>query len=184
MMSTMLAVRRIEFQSLVRQVPFLALPREEIARLHAAIEVLVVNEVTLRDRAEWLALRSYIVTHHNYSWLTFPGPDGLRTLLLSVELATDPPAPLFLGDELVESACSQVERTLGLQGGCEVRLAGLLQCAGSAPDVTTIGLVHVGRLAARGTFDGADCYGNFDLRQARGQFDHLSQVVIDHLPAL
>lgn len=183
-MSTMLAVRRVEFLSLVRPAPFLALPREEIARLHAAIEVLVVNEATLRDTAEWLVLRSYIVTHHNYSWLTFPGPDGLRTLLLSVDVATDTPAPLFLGDELVESACGQVERTLGLKGGCEVRLAGLLQCAGSAPDVTTVGLVHVGRLAARATFDGADCYGNFDLRQARGQFDHLSQVVIDHLPAL
>jgi hypothetical protein len=183
-MRTVMAVRRSEFQALVRPVPFLALPREEIARLHAAIDVSAVDQATLRTTTEWLPLQSFIVIHYNYSWLTFRGPDDVRTLLLPVERASDAPAPLFLGDELVEAACGQVERALGIQGGCDVRLAGLLQCTEIAPEVSAVGLVHVGRLAARGTFHGVDRCGNFELSQGRPEFDTLSQVVIGHLSAL
>lgn len=184
MIPTVLAVRRAEFQSLVRHVPFLALPREEIDRLHAAIEVLAVDEHALRGTTEWLALHSYVAVHHNYSWLTFRHQDAQRALLLSADLAAEAPVPLFLDDELVASAQRQVEKALGLNRGCEVRLAGILQTTDGEPPITSIGLVNVARLAARGTFEGADNYGNFELRRARSQFDRRSQVIIDHLDAL
>jgi hypothetical protein len=40
LMPAVMAVRSSEFTALMRKVPFLALPREEIDRLHAALEVL------------------------------------------------------------------------------------------------------------------------------------------------
>jgi hypothetical protein len=183
-MPMMVAVRSIEFQALVRRVPFVALPREEIDRLHAAIEVLAVDEATLRHTAEFVALHSYIAIHHNYSWLTFRRHDDQRTLLLSTILAPEGPVPLFLGEELVVSARRHVEERLGLDGGCEVRLAGILQEIEGRQPLPRVGLLSIARLAGRTATCGAECCGNLELRHARSQFDPCSQVVIDHLEAL
>jgi hypothetical protein len=183
-MPAVMAVRSTEFQTLVRGVPFLALPREEIDRLHAAIEVLAVDDETLRHGAEFFALHSYIAVHHNYSWLTFRRRDNQRTLLLSTALSADGPAPLFLGNELVVSARREVEERLGLNGGCEVRLAGILQETEGRQSPPRVGLLSIARLAGRPTRYGDECCGNLELRYARSQFDPRSQVVIDHLEAL
>lgn len=183
-MPPLMAVRRGEFQALVRRVPFLALPREEIDRLHAAIEVLAVEETTLRPSTEFLPLESDIAIHHNYSWLTFRGLDGRRTLLHSSALAGEEPVPPFLGEELVVLARSQVETRLGLNGGCEVRLAGILQDLDGEQPVSRVGLLSIARLAHRTVPTSAECCGNLELRHARSQFDSRSQVVIDHLEAL
>jgi hypothetical protein len=183
-LTAILAVRSTEFQALVRGVPFVALPREEIDRLHGAIEVLAVDHDTLGREADLLALDSYIAIHHNYSWLTFPRRDGRRTLLLSAVLSTDGPAPLFLGEEFVVSAGREVERRLALNAACEVRLAGILQETGGTRPSPRVGLLSIARLSGRlPGYEGERC-GNVELRQARSQFDSCSQVVIDHLEAL
>ena len=179
-----MAVRSVEFQALVRRVPFLALPREEIDRLHAAIEVLAVDDATLPHKAELSTLHSDIAIHHNYSWLTFRGPNDRRTLLLSTALAAEGPVPPFLGEELVVSVRRQVEERLGLNGGCEARLAGILQEIDGRQPIPRIGLLSIARLADRTATYGAECCGNLELRHARSQFDPRSQVVIDHLEAL
>jgi hypothetical protein len=182
-MPTVAAVRSVDFQGLVRRVPFLALPREEIDRLHGAIEVLAVDDETLRHTGELSILHSDIAIHHNYSWLTFPGPGNQRTLLLSTALAAEGPVPLFLGEELAVWARRRVEQRLNLTGGCEVRLAGILQDVDGWRPVPRVGLLSVARLTARTATFGAECCGNFELRQARSRFDPRSQVVIDHLEA-
>jgi hypothetical protein len=182
-MPTVAAIRSVDFQALVRRVPFLALPREEIDRLHAAIEVLAVDDETLRHTAELSILHSDIAIHHNYSWLTFPGPGNQRTLLLSTALAAEGPVTLFLGEELEVWARRRVEERLSLTGGCEVRLAGILQEVDDPPTVPRVGLLSIARLTARTAMSGAECCGNFELRHARRRFDRRSQVVIDHLEA-
>lgn len=178
-----LAVRRHEFRALVRPVPFVALPREEIERLHGAIEVLAVDLATV-DRADDVsALHSHIAIHHNYSWLTFRCPDGRRTLLRSTALTTEGPAPLFLGDEVVGVAQRQAEAHLGFSDGCAVRVAGILQDFedGRPPSV---GVLSIARLTGRITMPAAECCGHMELRMTRHEFDARSQVVIDHLAAL
>ena len=179
-----MAVRSTEFQALVRGVPFVALPREEIDRLHGAIEVLAVGQDALGRDSELLPLHSYIAIHHNYSWLTFRRRDDRRTLLLSAVLSTDGPAALFLGEEVVVSVRREVEHRLALNAACEVRLAGILQETGDPQSPPRVGLLSIARLASRPPgYEGERC-GNVELRQARSQFDSFSQVVIDHLEAL
>ena len=180
----MMAVRRTEFQTLVRGVPFLALPREEIDRLYAAIEVLAVDEETLLREPELLALHSYIALHYNYSWRTFRGRDNRRTLLLSAVLSTEEPAPLFLGEEFVLSARREVEERLILNGSYDMRLAGILQETGDPQSRPRIGLLSIARLANRHREVGSEWIGNLELRHARSEFEACSQVVIDHLAAL
>lgn len=182
-----MAVRRSEFQTLVRGVPFVALPREEIDRLYATIEVLPVNEEMLQDDSELIALHSDVAIHHNYSWLTFRR-DRERTLLLSAALPADGPAPLFLGEPFVAAARRQVEERPGLDVGCDVRIAGILQDTPNTTSLRRIGLLSIARLTEKPRGHGAEwraewC-GNAELRQTRSEFDASSQVVIDHLAAL
>lgn len=179
-----MAVRRTEFRALVRGVPFVALPREEIERLYAAVEVLPVDDATLRHESEFLALHSHVAVHHNYSWLTFRR-DHHRTLLLSTVLSPEGSAPLFLGEQFVALARHQVDERLGLGGSFEVRLAGILQETADGPaSPSQVGLLSIARLTERPGRCGAECFGNGELRLARSEFDASSQVVIDHLDAL
>ncbi len=179
-----LAVRRHEFRAVVRPVPFVALPREEIERLHAAIEVVAVDRSTTDATGDFAALHSHIAIHHNYSWLTFRRQDDRRTLLLSTALTAEGPMPLFLGDEIVGAAQRQVDEHLGSSDGCAVRLAGILQdVAGDGPP-PAVGLLMIARLTSRITMPGAECCGHMELRMTRHRFDARSQVVIDHLEAL
>lgn len=179
-----MAVRKSEFRPLVRQVPFVALPREEIERLYAALEVLAVDEATLRHESEFLPLHSHVAVHHNYWWLTFRH-DHERTLLLSTVLSPDGSAPLFLGEQFVALARRQVGERLGIGCSFEVRLAGILQePAGGPSSPPQVGLLSIARLTERPRKHGAECCGNGELRLARSGFDPSSQVVIDHLAAL
>lgn len=183
-MAEVLAVSSAAFQALVRAAPFVALPREEIDRLYAAIEVLVVDDDMLRQNTTLLVMHGCIAVHHNYTWLTFPHADGQRTLLHSAALPVDGPAPLFLGDDPVRWARREIEERLHIDGGCEVRLAGLLQDADGSRVPPRVGLLLIARLASRLTGMEAECRGNLELRAGRSQFDPPSQVVIDHLAAL
>lgn len=183
-MSKVFAVRNNELHALVRQVPFLALPREEIDRLYAAIEVLAVDVSTAARADDFVALHSYVAIHHNYSWLTFRGADDRRTLLLSTALVAEGPVPLFLGEEFVGTAQRQVDAHLGFMGGCPVRLAGILQDLDGGRPRPDIGLLSVARLTSRIAMPGAEVCGHMELRHGRKQFDARSQVVIDHLEAL
>ena len=151
--------------------------------MYAAIEVLAVEEETLRHDTEFLPLHSHIAIHHNYSWRTFRRSDNQRTLLLSTVLLAEGPAPLFLGEEFVVSARREVEKHVPLNVGFDVRLAGILQETGEA-QASAAGLLSIARLAGRASGDDVECCGNLELRYARSQFDPRSQVVIDHLQAL
>ena len=179
----MMAVRRTEFQALVRRVPFVALPREEIERLYAALEVLAVDQAMLRHESALMALHSHVAIHHNYSWLAFRR-DRERTLLLSSVVWADEPTPLFLGEPFVVAARRQVEERLLLDVRCDVRLAGILQETTDTSAPPRLGLLSIARLTERVRVSGAECCGNVELRHARSEFDASSQVVIDHLAAL
>jgi hypothetical protein len=170
-MTLVMAVRRDEFHAVVRRVPFLALPREEIDRLHAGIEVVAIDDETMRRSSEFFALQSDIAVHHNYSWLTFRRPNNERTLLISTPLAANGPPPLFLGEELIVSVQRQIEERLALNGGYDVRLAGILQEVEGQESPPRVGLLSIARLAGRLSRDGAEYFGNMELRTARSQFD-------------
>jgi hypothetical protein len=157
--------------------PFVALPREEIERLHAAIEVRDAS----REPAEGdLRLVACAAVHFNYSWLTYQRA-GARSLGIEVEIGRDGRAPLFLDDEIQ----GDVERALtargAAQGKIDVRLGGLL----IAQD--RLGLLYLARLrqpdVAQTGLEGLRFSGNGDLRQERAQFDAWSQVLIDNLVA-
>lgn len=162
--------------------PFVALPREEIERLHAAIEV---YEADRKPAEGELRLVAYAAVHFNYSWLTYQRA-GARALGMEIELGRGGRVPLFLDDEVqadVERALTAwVAPRVAAAGKIDLRLGGLL----IAPD--RLGLLYLARLRQPGVagsgLEGLRFCGNGDLRQERARFDAWSQVLIDNLGAL
>ncbi|HTU60719.1 MAG TPA: hypothetical protein VMF89_19840, partial [Polyangiales bacterium] len=99
----MLAVRTAEYVKQVTPLPFIGLPREEIDRLHGAIEVVASHGA----EPELLPLTAYAAIHYNYAWLT--GLDGPGTLGKRVPLPAAGEPPLFLDDTLLAQARRELE---------------------------------------------------------------------------
>jgi hypothetical protein len=169
MNDNVLVVRASDYLREVGAAPFIGLPREEIERLHGAVEVLSVSRDQTAADAGFMPLVAFVVTHHNYTWLTQPGAP--RSLGVRAQLATSSEPPLFLDPELKALAVDQVDQ------GC--RLAGLVRGE-------ELGLVYVVRRRERWpeAADRSRLLGNGDLRSERAAFDPWSQLLIDNLSAL
>ncbi|MFH1811134.1 MAG: hypothetical protein ABIJ09_20505 [Pseudomonadota bacterium] len=193
-----LAVRTDELNRQIPPQPFRALPREEIDRLHASVEVHAVPSQQVQEDSAWIVLASFTLLHFNYSWFTCarePGAvdvlqQGERSLGLAgfLEAADDP--PLFLDAAMSGATRAVVEARVVIPPRMELRLAGLLRSPAGHPAPGRLALVHVVRLrqpgieACTGALRGILFAGNTELQQSRTQFDPWSQVLIDHLQAL
>ena len=171
-----LAVRTEEYVQQVTPLPFIGLPREEIDRLHGAIEVLVLD----RADAGALPLSAYAVMHYNYAWLT--GLDGPGTLGKRVQLRAAGQAPLFLDDALLTLARNELESAGLPDAPCDWR------CAGVIHHEAQLALVFVVRLRQRWV-EHVDApslrvQGNGELQFGRARYDAFGQLLIDNLPAL
>jgi hypothetical protein len=148
--------------------PFVALPREEIERHYACVEL----EVPGPGLAEIEIVAAF---HHNHAWLTHRGP----SLVLRHPLAwpeRDP--PLFL-DEAIDRVAEQlVAPTIAPDLLTSWRLVGIIQDDG-------VGLVYVGRLKERLPPSSAHgVSGPGDLAHDRARYGPWSQILIEHIDAL
>jgi hypothetical protein len=171
-----LAVRTEEYVQQVTPLPFMGLPREEIDRLHGAIEVLALD----RADADALPLTAYAVMHYNYAWLT--GLDGQGTLGKRVQLTAAGAPPLFLDDALLERARQELEASGLPDAPCDWRCAGLIH------NEAQLALVFVVRLRQR-WIERPDApslriKGNGELQFGQARYDAFGQLLIDNLPAL
>lgn len=171
-----LAVRAQDYVQHVTPRPFIGLPREELERLHGAIEV-VVHDGT---DARFLPLSAYAVIHYNYVWLT--GLDGPGSLGKRVPLHANAEPPLFLDDALHAHAREELEDAGLPSAPSDWRCAGLIHHA------SQLALVYIVRLRQRWTEDPATPHlrvvSNGELQTERASYDALAQHLIDNLPAL
>lgn len=180
MVEQVLAVRAEEYLQQVGAPPFIGLPKEEIERLHASVEVLVLDRATATLDATYLPIRTYSAIHYNYSWLTFVR--GPKSLGIGDVVRAEAEAPAFLDRALEAIARREVERAVELQAPCEWRLAGLIRDG-------QLGLVYVGRLRQRAVAarnparDRLQFCGNGELLFDRASFEPWSQLLIDNLQA-
>lgn len=175
-MSATLAVHPDELVEVIADDDFMALPKEEIARHFATIEVV--------PRADGLVeLEAYVVAHHNYSWLTYAAGSGRRCLGISAPLTADLADDLFLDESWCAVAARAVDQSLALPTKPEVRLAGLI-------NGDPLGVVFVARLGQRearsrdGTLPDLVFRGIGDLLHDRAHLDARSRLLVDHLEAL
>jgi hypothetical protein len=169
-----LAVRTEDYVQQVSPLPFVGLPREEIERLHGAIDVLALD----RPDTTCLQLSAYAVIHYNYAWLT--GLDGPGTLGKRVSLHASGELPLFLGDALHSLARAEIE-VAGLP-----RAPSDWRCAGLIHHEHQLALVYVVRLRQRWAEHDAALrvVSNGELQTERRSFDSFGQLLIKNLPAL
>jgi hypothetical protein len=171
-----LAVRTEHYVQQVSPLPFIGLPREEIERLHGAVEVLALDRVDTNH----LPLSAYAAVHYNYAWLT--GLDGPNTLGKRVPLYATGEPPLFLDDALHALARNELEAA-GMPSAvpCDWRCAGLLHHDG------VLALVYIVRLRQRwaeSTDKNLRVVSNGELQTERKSFDAFGQLLIRNLPAL
>jgi predicted NUDIX family phosphoesterase len=190
-------VKIIDLVRLIGHRPFVALPREEIDRLYAGVEVITVAHDQAEADPSAAQLVAFAVVHHNYTWLTLPsnGLDlaasttALRSVGVAGHIRPEGNNGLFLDDSLKAEA-HRVVKIAGI--GAEeytLRLAGLL-----FDDSTDVGrrhlcLVYIARLRQAFTNSGADgikdisLFGTGVLQEIRDRFDSWSRILIDHLVA-
>lgn len=181
MSEQVLAVRAEEYTEQVGARPFIGLPEEELERLHATVEVLVLDRAQATHDPAYLPLRTFTAIHYNYSWLTFVRSPKSLGIGAWIEAASgDPPA--FLDHAFESVARREIENAVVLQAPCEWRLAGLIHDG-------QLGLVYVARLRQRAVEardparDRLRFYGNGELSFDRAAFDAWSQLLIDNLHA-
>jgi hypothetical protein len=195
-----LTVSRRDLERVVGTRPFVALPAEETARLHGAIETQVVG-VPSRDASRdpsldkapdrvWLGAIGLL--HRNYVWQTFAR--DLTAARASIDLGLRAPcrpehAEIFLDDGASDAAHALLT-PLGAREAYDLRLAGLLMGAALEPSEPWMYLVHVARLRRDLAHPGAialplgERLGSVELVQRRDTLDPLSRVLVDHLAAL
>jgi hypothetical protein len=166
---------------------FRALPREEIARLYASVEVLALDGAP----RGYTRLVTYTAIHHNHRWLIWGGPSApatsKRSLVLPGDLSPAHRDTLFLDEPMTDAARRVVLGAIAGHDDLELRLAGLLRPEGSDD---LLGLVHVAALRRPGAvtrhpaMDGASFVGVTELGQLRDELDDVSGVLVDHLVAL
>jgi predicted NUDIX family phosphoesterase len=197
MRETILAVRTDALRKLLGSRPFIALPREEIDRLHASIEVFTADNEQADADPAITQLVAFTAVHYNYTWLACcPGSnhDGNAMNAWSAgfigHIFPEGNNSLFLDESLKTAASRIVDANVAVPAGYDVRLAGLL-CDDSTPfGRRHLGLAYVVKLRQPGVDDrrngeaGIRFYGIGELRQNRDRFDTWSQLLIDHLVAL
>lgn len=166
---------------------FKALPREEIDRHYASIEVLPVDIHEPRAGAELTLLGVQVVLHYNYSWLTHlvdPERSDLRSLGISAPLTAQDDAGLFLDERWVESAAAVVDRELSLPDTPELRLAGLLDAGDGWLDLVYVARLRRPGALSRGRIQGIAFSGMGELQTAPERLGPTSRPLIDSLQSL
>lgn len=170
-----LAVRTEDYVQQVTPLPFIGLPREEIDRLHGAIELLALE----RPDADVLPLAAYAAIHYNYAWLT--GLDGTATLGMRVPLHVAGDPPLFLDEALQALGRAQLEAAGLPNAPSDWRCAGLIHHADQ------LVLVYIVRLRQRWVGEEGSnlrVVNNGELLLERARYDALGQLLIENMPAL
>lgn len=173
-----LAVRADDYVQHVSPLPFIGLPREEIDRLHGAVELFAVEGA----EAGLLPLAAYAAIHYNYSWFT--GLDGPGSLGKLVPLYAAGEPPLFLDDALLALGRHELEAAGLPRAPCDWRCAGLIHHQGR------LALVFIVRLRQRwvdnteGSAAILRVVNNGELLFERASYDAFGQLLIQNLPAL
>lgn len=177
-----LAVRASEYQEQIGHQRYVGLPREEIERLYASVELhaLAPDELN-RESSSYLALMTFTAVHYNYTWLTYEGAE--RSLGVSAPVASDSEIPLFLDDSLELSSRRALEDTKVVSAPVDWRLAGLIHDG-------KLGLIYIARLRQHWSADQnrsaarVTCCNNGELHTERHRFDRWSQLLIANLASL
>ena len=177
-----LAVLADEYRRQVGLQRFMGLPREEIERLHASVEVRALAPNEQNVGSAYLPLATYTAFHYNYTWITFRREQ--RSLGIGGPVRVNGEVPLFLDETFERAARAEVEKAKLLGAPADWRLAGLIH----AED--RLGLVYIARLRQRWSAEhnlGAEplvCCRNGELLTERPNFDAWSQILIDNLASL
>jgi predicted NUDIX family phosphoesterase len=199
MSEIVLAVHTAELRKILGSRPFIALPQEEIDRLHASIEVFTIDHNQTEKDSSITQLVAFTAIHYNYSWLTcsYPGFNHKRGLAKACSVGftghirPDDGNGLFLDDSLKAAASRILADNFGIMVGYTVRLAGLLFDDSTGFGRIHLGLVYVVKLRQAG-IDGDNRKGDFEisfcgmgeLQQNCDRFENWSRILIGNLNAL
>jgi hypothetical protein len=179
-----LAVRAAEYLQQVGVQRYVGLPREEIERLHASVELHALTSDELnRDRASYLPLVTYTAVHYNYTWFTYERTE--RSLGVSAPVYSEGEPPLFLDESLELAARRELESARVVSAPVDWRLAGLIH-AGDGQ----LGLVYIARLRSHWSPEQnrsagkVTCCNSGELTTERHRFEPWSQLLIDNLQSL
>ncbi len=190
-----LTIQNETLRSVIGARPFVALPQEEIDRLHGSIEVDVTKQSEAIANPSLLQLVAITVMHYNYSWFSSSGllsgmmsEDNAASLGLMNYIQPDGYNDIFLDESLKAAAASIVNNSVETEAGYNIRLAGMLY--DNSPQFEKyFGLVFIARLrqpgvTPKGQDAGIHFYGSGELQQNRDWFNSWSRILIDHLVAL
>lgn len=185
-----LTVRENDLKSIIGVRPFIALPREEIDRHYASVEVHPVEHGVAEKDASILPLVAIIAVHYNYSWLIFTSKNNdTFSLGLTGNIIFDGHNDIFLDERIKPAVMQIVNENITAQSGYDLRCAGLLRDAPAPSGQRGLGIVFIARLHQQGViarYSDLDIrfLGTGELQQNRQQFDSWSRVAIDHITAL
>jgi hypothetical protein len=174
--------------------PFVALPQEEIDRLHASIEIEEMDYDQAVANPEKLILSLFIVVHFNYSWLTYQDTFSPKLNYRSMGF-TDFVLPqnhngLFLDESFSIEADRILKNNLSIQSGYTLRLSGLIYGESTSFGKSHLGIVYVSRLRQsdsvcfKNNALKRDYFTTGELCQYKDQFDSWSKILIEHVVAL
>ena len=177
-----LAVRTAEYLQQVGTQRYAGLPREEIERLYASVELhaLTSDELT-RESSSYLPVVTYTAVHYNYTWLTYERAE--RSLGVSGPVYSEGEPPLFLDESLELAARRELENARVVAAPVDWRLAGLIHDG-------QLGLVYIARLRSHWSPEQnrsagrVTCCNSGELKTERHRFEPWSQLLIDNLPSL
>ena len=109
---------------------FLGLPREEIERYHATVDVHLLDCEQVENDTSYKKLICCVAVHFNYRWLTYRltnGPFGLNaegSIGLYGSVRSGHQAQLFLDESHQSSVHDLMKREIRIPGKYHLRLAG------------------------------------------------------------
>ena len=189
-----LVINADDFISITRARPFVALPQEEIDRLHASTELFTLPEDQAKHDPSVMQLTVLPIVHFNYSWVTLTpettSAEKTRSLGIPACIPSEHESILFLDDELTEEAERTIRNRIRFDAGYTLRLAGILYDDSTAQSSSHPALVYVVRLhQAESIALANDGYslswcGTGELLLNRQAFDSASKIIIEHITAL
>lgn len=175
---------------------FLGLPKEEIERYHATVDVHLLDREQVENDPAYKKLICCVAIHFNYNWLTCRrtnGPFGLNAglsmgLYGSVESGNQ--VNLFLDESYQSSVHKLLEREIQISGKYHVRLAGILNDDSEDFGRKHFGLVYVAKLSQPGVegcgkgIADISFSGTGELQMNKDLYDPWSRMLIDNIAAL
>lgn len=194
MKSDILVVDAAEFRNITGSRPFIALPQEEIDRLHASTELFTLPPEHTGHNSPVLQLMVLPIIHFNYSWATLQpinSSDGNNLSLgISDTIHSEHESILFLDEDINKEAEMIVRNRIHFNSGFTFRLAGILYDESTDFGRSHPAFVYVVRLHQPKSIMVTDdrftlswC-GTGELQQRKDQYDIQSQIIIDHITAL